>query len=168
MAITTTQQLGLYNGALTKLASLTVNEEAQWLLTDVWNDGNGAVCLEEGLWFFATRTSMLGYDPTITPSFGYAFAFEKPADWAAAAAAETRPPYFWVGTDAESAADAEPAEPVVNLPVTIRNQDLHHSELTIVRRFDSGAEIVIATVAPGDFYAAIVWDGCELVIRANG
>ena len=57
---------------------------------------------------------------------------------------------------------------VVNLPVTIRNQDLHHSELTIVRRFDSGAEIVIATVAPGDFYAAIVWDGCELVIRANG
>ena len=119
MAITTTQQLGLYNGALrlvgnTKLASLTVNEEAQWLLTDVWNDGNGAVqaCLEEGLWFFATRTSMLGYDPTITPSFGYAFAFEKPADWAAAAAAETRPPYFWVGTDAESAADAEPAEPV--------------------------------------------------------
>jgi hypothetical protein len=88
VAITTTQQLGLYNGALrlcgnTRLASLTDNQEARYLLDDAWNDGNGApqACLEEGYWFFATRTSMLGYDATITPNFGYAYAFEKPTDW---------------------------------------------------------------------------------------
>jgi hypothetical protein len=88
MAITTAQQLGLFNGALrlcgnTRLASLTDNQEAQYLLTDVWNDGTGApqACLEEGYWFFATRTSMLGYDATVTPNFGYAYAFEKPVDW---------------------------------------------------------------------------------------
>ena len=88
MSITTAQQLGLYNGALricgnAKLATLADNVEAQYVLTDVWNDGNGAVqaCLEEGLWYFAMRTSMLGYDAKVTPKFGYACAFEKPADW---------------------------------------------------------------------------------------
>lgn len=88
MGITTTQQLGLYNGALrlvgnARLATLTDNVEAARILNDLWTDGNGApmACLEEGLWFFATRTSQLTYDATITPQFGYACAFEKPTDW---------------------------------------------------------------------------------------
>lgn len=81
-------QLSLFNGALrilgqTQLQTLTDNVEAQYALTGVWNDGNGAInaCLEQGLWYFAKRTSMLTYDTSITPNFGYQCAFEKPGDW---------------------------------------------------------------------------------------
>ncbi len=89
MAITTTQQLSLFNGALrlignARLATLTDNVEAQYLLTDVWDEGNGGAAqsmLEQGYWYFATRTSMLTYDATIQPEFGLQYAFEKPTDW---------------------------------------------------------------------------------------
>lgn len=88
MSISTAQQLGLYNGALrlvgnARLQTLTDNQEARYLLDDVWNDGVGVpqACLEQGYWYFATRTSKLTNDVSITPNFGYNFAFEKPADW---------------------------------------------------------------------------------------
>lgn len=81
-----TNQLQLYNGACrivgqSRLQSLTENIEARYLLDDVWNDGAVQICLEEGMWYFATRTSKLTADTSLTPNFGYRQAFEKPGDW---------------------------------------------------------------------------------------
>jgi hypothetical protein len=82
-------KLDLYNGALRilkerKLASLTENREPRRLLDDAWGDGstNGAVrfCLEMGQWTFATRTVQIDYSPSVTPSFGYRYAFDRPTD----------------------------------------------------------------------------------------
>jgi hypothetical protein len=82
-------KLGVFNGALRilkerKLASLTENREPRRLLDDVWGDGstNGAVryCLEMGQWTFATRTVQIDYSPSITPSFGFRYAFDQPTD----------------------------------------------------------------------------------------
>lgn len=81
-----TLQLNLFNNALrmcgaARLASLTDNQEAQFLLTDAWNDGVVIEMLEEGLWYFARRTVQLNYDTTLKPLFGYSCVFEKPTDW---------------------------------------------------------------------------------------
>lgn len=82
-------KLGLYNGALRilqerKLASLSENREPRRLLDDAYGDGstNGAVryCLEMGQWTFATRTVQVDYSPSVTPSFGYDYAFDQPSD----------------------------------------------------------------------------------------
>jgi len=82
-------QLGIYNGALRilkerKLLSLTENREPRRLLDDVWADGRteGAVqyCLQVGPWTFARRTVQIDYSPSITPAFGYRYAFDQPAD----------------------------------------------------------------------------------------
>lgn len=84
-----TSRLALYNGALRilkerKLASLTEAREPRRLLDDAWGDGSttGAVrlCLETGQWTFATRTVQIDYSPSVTPSFGYPYAFDQPAD----------------------------------------------------------------------------------------
>jgi hypothetical protein len=81
-------QLSLYNGACrllgeARLQSLAENREARYLLDDVWADGAGLIqaVLEQGFWYFAVRTSKLGYDTSLTPNFGYRSAFEKPSDW---------------------------------------------------------------------------------------
>lgn len=88
MTISAATQLALYNGALrlvgeTRLQALTDDVEARYTLDDAWGDGQGAVVgmLEQGLWYFAKRTSKLTADPAITPNFGYANALEKPGDW---------------------------------------------------------------------------------------
>lgn len=82
-------QLRLYNQALRickerKLASLSENREPRRLLDEAWGDGstNGSVrrCLEAGQWTFATRSIQLDYSPSITPSFGYQYAFDQPSD----------------------------------------------------------------------------------------
>lgn len=84
-----TSRLALYNGALRilkerKLASLTEAREPRRLLDDAWGDGSttGAVryCLEMGQWTFATRTVQIDYSPSVTPAFGYTFAFDQPTD----------------------------------------------------------------------------------------
>jgi hypothetical protein len=84
-----TDKLGLYNGALRilkerRLASLGENREARRLLDEVYSDGTtqGAViaCLEMGQWTFATRSGQLDYSPSVTPAFGYSYAFDQPAD----------------------------------------------------------------------------------------
>lgn len=79
-------KLGIYNGALrlcgaARLQSLSENQEARYLLDDVWNDRGVLMCLEKGLWNFARRSVQLDYDTTITPSFGYSCGFQKPGDW---------------------------------------------------------------------------------------
>ena len=82
-------KLDIYNSALRvlkerKLASLTENREPRRLLDDAYGDGstNGAVryCLEMGQWTFATRTVQIDYSPSITPSFGHRYAFDRPTD----------------------------------------------------------------------------------------
>lgn len=81
-----TSQLALYNGALTKflgerkLASLTENREPRRVLDDIWDQGARKHCLEEGNWKFAQRVTKIEYTPSVTPTFGYRYAFEKPTD----------------------------------------------------------------------------------------
>lgn len=81
-----TSQLSLYNGALriigqTQLDTLTDNVEARYYLDGVWDNNAIKYCLEQGLWYFACRTSKFDSDPDLTPAFGYQYAFSKPADW---------------------------------------------------------------------------------------
>jgi hypothetical protein len=79
-------RLQVYNGALRicgerKLGSLTENREPRRLLDDVWDNGALQYTLEQGLWHFAMRSVRLDADADITPGFGNANAFQKPADW---------------------------------------------------------------------------------------
>lgn len=84
-----TDKLSTYNGALRlckerMLVSLTTNSEPRRLLDAAWGDGqtNGAVkyCLEMGQWTFATRTARIDFSPSVTPDFGYRYAFNQPDD----------------------------------------------------------------------------------------
>jgi hypothetical protein len=80
-----TDKLSLYNGALNilgerKLASLTENREPRHKLNDIWDNDLIDRVLQHGQWNFATRTVELTASPSVTPSFGYQFAFDKPAD----------------------------------------------------------------------------------------
>lgn len=79
-------QLSLYNGALRllrepPLASVTENVPKRYTLDAIWDSDPVKACLEDGLWNFATRTSSFTYSPSVTPPFGYTYAFEKPSDW---------------------------------------------------------------------------------------
>lgn len=79
-------RLGLYQGALRilkqrKLASLTENVESRRLLDDAWDAEEVGGCLEAGQWLFATRSIAIDNAPSITPSFGYRYGFNKPTDW---------------------------------------------------------------------------------------
>ena len=78
-------QLGLYNSALLEigdrsLASLAEDVEARRVIDLCYADAL-ADCLEAGAWNFATRTIKAEADAGITPAFGYAHVFAKPADW---------------------------------------------------------------------------------------
>lgn len=81
-----TTQLSLYNDALLLcgerfLVSLTEEREPRRLLDQAWSSNAVKNCLEEGQWFFATRTIQIDYDPSVEPPFGYNRAFQKPIDW---------------------------------------------------------------------------------------
>lgn len=85
-----TTKLAVYNGTLrllgdTKLASLSEAREPRRILDDLWTE-HTAICLESGNWNFALRSVQIDYDPSVTLSFGYAYAFEKPDDWLRTAA----------------------------------------------------------------------------------
>lgn len=87
----TTSKLTLYSGALRllgerKIASLTEDRPARYYLDDAWDDDLIDGCLEQGLWNFATRTIEATASPSITPDFGYQYAFEKPEDFIRTAA----------------------------------------------------------------------------------
>lgn len=86
-----TTRLALYNKALRlcgerKLASLTENRKPRHDLDAVWEEGGARACLEEAQWRFAMRAIRLDYDPSITPDFGFTYAFAKPDDWVATSA----------------------------------------------------------------------------------
>lgn len=81
-----TTKLTIYNGALLLcgerfLNSLTEEREPRRLLDHVYDNNGIKYCLEEGQWFFAMRTVLIDYDPSIEPDFGYRRAFLKPDDW---------------------------------------------------------------------------------------
>lgn len=78
-------KLGLYNQALghleeRKLASLTEGREARRVLDDYW-DTVVKYCLEQGFWNFAMRAIQSDSSTSISPTFGYSYAFSKPSDW---------------------------------------------------------------------------------------
>ena len=81
-----TDKLSLYNGALTilgerKLADLTENREPRYKLDDIWANDLINRVLQHGQWNFAARSVELQASTSITPSFGYQFAFDKPTDF---------------------------------------------------------------------------------------
>lgn len=85
----TVTKLSLANGAmrLLKERSLTANEltngtrEPARVFNSVWDDGGLDSVLESGQWKFAKRTRMFDASPSVTPVFGYRYAFDKPTDW---------------------------------------------------------------------------------------
>jgi hypothetical protein len=82
MAIT---KLQLYNGALRlcgeRKVTLTEEREPRRILDDIYDEDVIKRCLEQGQWQFATRTVKLEASTSVSPDFGYAYAFEKPSDW---------------------------------------------------------------------------------------
>lgn len=86
MAISSANKLSIYNGALLflgerQLATLTDVVESRRLLDGVWDRDGIDTVLEHGQWNFAMRSAKYEYSPSITPSFGYSRAFEKPSDF---------------------------------------------------------------------------------------
>jgi hypothetical protein len=76
-------KLALYNLALMhlgqrKLASVSEDQEGRYYLDEVYDDSL-EFCLRQGLWNFAMRAVEM--DSTLTPTFHYAYGFEKPTDW---------------------------------------------------------------------------------------
>ena len=79
-------QLSLYNEALRllgerSLLSLTEERVSRRVMDNIWNDGIVNYCLEAGPWKFALRAVEIPKLDTVTPVFGYTYAFDKPADW---------------------------------------------------------------------------------------
>ena len=81
-------KLGVYNGALNielgerKLSRLSEARPSRRRLDSVWDGDTGVLwCLEQGLWNFAMESVALTYSPSVTPAFGYTYAFNKPEHW---------------------------------------------------------------------------------------
>jgi hypothetical protein len=79
-------KLSIYNGALTvlgerKLADLSENREPRYKLDAIWDNDMIDRVLKMGQWKFAKRTVQLEASPSVTPSFGYQYAFDRPTDF---------------------------------------------------------------------------------------
>jgi hypothetical protein len=81
-------QLQIYNIAMAALGereldSLTEDREPRRIMDEIWNRGQGMphYALEQGYWDFAMRTQKWDSSTTVTPEFGYTYAFEKPSDF---------------------------------------------------------------------------------------
>lgn len=80
-----TTKLALYNDALLilgeeKLASLSEARAPRYALDDAY-DAALRYCLEQGFWNFAMRAVQADSSASVTPTFGYTYAFTKPDDW---------------------------------------------------------------------------------------
>jgi hypothetical protein len=78
-------QLTLYNNALMllgerSLASLSEAREVRRRLDTVWARPAIDDCLQRGQWKFAIRSVEAEPTPSVDPSFGYQYAFDRPAD----------------------------------------------------------------------------------------
>lgn len=79
-----TSQLQLYNTALghlgeRQLASLSENREPRRVLDNYYSMVVDE-CIEAGYWRAARRTVQLSASNSVTPAFGYQYAFDLPAD----------------------------------------------------------------------------------------
>jgi len=98
-----TDQLSLYNGALRiiknrAIDSLTEDVEERYLLDNEFSKAL-KYCLEEGLWNFALRTTLLEADDTNEPVWGDTYAFAKPSDFVRLNAISADP-YFSITLEA--------------------------------------------------------------------
>ena len=80
-----TDKLTLYNLALAhleerRIASLNEQREPRRVLDDFWSSVTG-YCLERKIWNFMLRTVRIDASSTVTPAFGFKFAFTIPNDW---------------------------------------------------------------------------------------
>jgi hypothetical protein len=87
-------KLGIYKESLGHLeertiTSLSEDREPRRVLDDYY-DGVLAYCLEKGYWNFAMRAVQVDTSTSISPTFGYDYAFQKPSDWVRT---------YWVSTD---------------------------------------------------------------------
>lgn len=78
-------KLGLYNDALLilgerKLASLAEAREPRRALDDAYDSAVG-YCLERGFWNHAMRAIQADSSASVTPTFGFNYAFAKPSDF---------------------------------------------------------------------------------------
>lgn len=79
-------RLTIYNGALNiigerRLTDLSEDREARYKLDDIWDNDLIDRVLQMGQWNFAGRSVELQASPSVTPQFGYQFAFDKPTDF---------------------------------------------------------------------------------------
>ena len=86
MTISSANRLKIYNDALQthlgeRATTLTEDRKPRRLLDAVWDRGGIDECLGAGQWSFAKRLQQIDYNPSITPAFGYAYAFDLPSDW---------------------------------------------------------------------------------------
>lgn len=94
----TPNTLSLYNGALAlikhrPLSTTTDDVEARYLLDNEYAKTK-AWMLEQGLWNFALRSSMLEPDTGNTPEFGHSYAFEQPTDFVRLNAISAEPLFY--------------------------------------------------------------------------
>ncbi len=80
-----TSKLTIYNGALTvlgerRLQTVTENREPRLKLDTIWDNDMVKRVLQHGQWKFALRAVELEASPSVTPTFGYQFAFDIPVD----------------------------------------------------------------------------------------
>lgn len=78
-------KLSVYNNALghlfeRRLSTLTENREPRRVLDDYWNDVVN-YCLEREPWNWTYRAVQIDSSSTVTPGFGFLYAFKIPNDW---------------------------------------------------------------------------------------
>ena len=81
-----TDKLSIYNGALNiigerRLANVNENRETRFKLDDIFDNDFKNRLLQMGQWNFAARSVKIPASTTVTPTFGYEFAFPKPDDF---------------------------------------------------------------------------------------
>lgn len=93
-------KLALYNDAMLilgqeRLASLSEASAARYALDDTYAE-TLKFCLEQGFWNFAIRAVQVDSSSSVTPTFGFRYAFTVPSDfirlYAISAAQELSPP----------------------------------------------------------------------------
>lgn len=95
-----TTKLQLYQGAHMVLkqnaVDMAVTDDTAFVNNlDLIYDRSLKWCLEQGLWNFATRTVSIEASEDVSSSFGFAFAVEKPDDYAGRVVAIAANDRFW-------------------------------------------------------------------------
>jgi hypothetical protein len=90
-----TDKLTLYNLALghlqeRRIASLAEPREPRRVLDDFWPSVS-SYCLERKIWNFMLRAIQIDASSSVTPGFGFNFAFTVPSDWIRTLKVSTEP-----------------------------------------------------------------------------